>query len=160
MDNINLKKMLFSHQSIQRLPVPKLHLQETGFTYKYTKTIRNIVTNYNNTVKNPTWNQQCVCNQYETFIDPHYGHVITGDLNIFKDQPTRNLLKKGLNYRLPQKVNNDMLLNEYSNCLDNLVNILSDTTKTKKETFIPWKQNILDTIKIELERNLHNMKQT
>ena len=150
---------MFSHHSIQRLPVSKSHLQETGFTYKYTKTIRNIVTNYNNTVQNPNWNQQCICNKYETFIDPHYGHVITGDLNIFKDQPTRNLLKKGLNHRLPQKVNKDMLLNEYSNCLDNLINILSDTTKTKKETFIIWKQNIMDTIKIELERNLHNMKQ-
>ena len=136
---------------MQRLLVPQLHLQQTGLTYKYTRTVRNIVTNYNNTVQNPDLNQQCVCNQYDTFIDPHYGHVLTGDLNIFKDQQTRNLLKKRLNYRLPQKVNKDLLVTEYSNCVET-------TTKTKKELFKAWKQNVLITINHELDSNLRNMK--
>ena len=160
MNHINLKKVLLSNQNTQRLPIPQLYLKQIGISYKYTKPIRNMVTNYNETVQNPDWNQQCICNQYENFIDPHYGHVLTGDLNIFQDKATRTLLKKGLNYRLPQKVNREMLLTEYSNCIENLVHVLSDTTKTKKELFMPWKENVLVMLTHELDTHVLHLTNT
>lgn len=145
MDNIIIKKFLFSQQSIQRLPVPIHHLHNIGFTYKYTKTIRNIVTNYNYTVKNPDWNQQCICNQFDQrFLDQHFGHIITGNLEIIEDIQTRRLLEKGLNYRLPQKTSKELLIKEYTTLIEEIIQTLSSTIK--KELFNPWKDFILHSI--------------
>ena len=103
MDKINIKNILLSQQSKERLPIPTHHIEQTGFTYKYTRTIRNIVTNYNETVKTPNWTVQCSCAQYNRkFLSQHCGHIVTGDLEILDDLPTRDLLRKGLNFRLPQ----------------------------------------------------------
>ena len=152
MDNINIKKILLSPQSTERLPIPTIHLQRTGFSYKYTKTIRNIVTNYNNTVESPDWNHQCVCEQYTSYIDPDHGHVVTGNLDIITDNATRKLLLKGLNFRLPQNVDKDTLMMEYNSCLNNLIDTLSSTTRTRKKLFNPWKDFILEQIQVELDK--------
>ena len=37
MDKINIKNILLSQQSKEHLPIPTHHIEQTGFTYKYTR---------------------------------------------------------------------------------------------------------------------------
>ena len=45
----------------------------------------------------------CNCKD-SPFIDKHHGHVMTGDLNIIKDQKLRTLVSKGPKYREPKSI--------------------------------------------------------
>ena len=61
MDKLKLKKLLLSNPSLERFPISKENIQQVGISYKYIKTIRNIVTNYNDTIKYPDWMLECKC---------------------------------------------------------------------------------------------------
>ena len=155
MDKIKFKSILISNSSIEKLPISKEHILKTGITYKYTNTIRNKVTNYNQTVKNPDWNVDCKCNGYTNYIDEHYQHVITGDLNIIEDIPTREILEKGLNYRLKQTINKDKTLTAYKDSIESLIVKLSINTNTPMELFSHWKEHILELVLSEVNRVTH-----
>ena len=152
MDKINIKNILLSQQSKERLPIPTHHIERTRFTYKHTRTIRNIVTNYNETVKTPNWTVQCYCAQYNRkFLSQHHGHIVTGDLEILDDLPTRDLLRKGLNFRLPHKTKKENLKTIYTTCIDELVIALSGSTNTNKNLFNPWRNQMLQSISQKID---------
>ena len=155
MDKIKFKSLLISNSSTERLPISKEHILKTGITYKYTNTIRNKITNYNQTVKNPDWNIECKCNRYADYIDEQNQHVITGDLNIIEDIPTREILEKGLNYRLKQTINKGKTLTAYTNCIESLIDKLSTTTNTPIELFSHWKEHILELVMSEVNRVIY-----
>ena len=125
MDKINLKKLITSKESIERFAMTKVNLEQTGVTFKYSKPIHNVVTNYNKTVINPDWNLECVCDLHQEFIDKHHGHVLTGNLDIIIDVSTQKILSKGLNYRLKQPINKKKSLTAYQNSLDVFLQKLS-----------------------------------
>ena len=130
MDKINLNKFIHSKNSYERFPVSKDHLDNTGVTFKYSKPIRNKITNYNHTVNNPKWDINCVCDKYSDFIDEHHGHVLTGNLDIIQDLPTKNVLKHGLNYRLKQPINREKALSTFKKSINAFIDDLSVSTKT------------------------------
>ena len=48
---------------------------------------------------------KCYCNKYgHSFINNHYGHIITGDLNIVSNERLRQLISKGPKYREPKQI--------------------------------------------------------
>ena len=103
-NHINFNDILHSADSCNSFPGKKQDILQTGTTYKYSP-IRFKVTNYKNSVNNINWNTKCFCAEYEQFRDAHYGHVITGNLNIIKNHDIKELLKKGLNFRIKQPYN-------------------------------------------------------
>ena len=54
--------------------------------------------------------------QNSIFKNDHYGHVITGNLEIIENTMLRNIFKKGPKYRLPQRINwsEDKRYNKFS----------------------------------------------
>ena len=80
---------------IKVFPGSREHLINTGVTFKYSNTIRSKVTNK----VAVTEDIQCACKDYQEFIDDYHGHIITGNLNIIKNEDVKRILIKGLNYR-------------------------------------------------------------
>ncbi len=71
-------------------------------SYKYTKTIRNNIINYNEALKEykekGDFDYQCDCSESIFCYTPH-GHVMTGDLNIIGNEKLRSLVLKGPKFR-------------------------------------------------------------
>ena len=151
MDKVNLNKILHSKNSYERFPVNKEHLETTGITFKYSSTIRHKITNYNKTVNNPDWTSTCVCDNYPAFIDEHHGHVLTGNLDIIEDTQTKNILEKGLNYRLKQPINKTKALSKFRRSINAFIEKISTTTKTPIIMFNTWKQYILELVATRLD---------
>ena len=102
LEQVNIGKIIHSSQSSNLFPANKEYLINTGVSYSYSNTIRSKVTNYKETVTSVNNNIQCVCNNYQEFVDDHHGHVITGNLDIIVNEEVKELLKKGLNFREKQ----------------------------------------------------------
>ena len=93
---------------------------------------------------------QCYTNEY---VDPHYKHVITGNLKALKCTEIENLLAKGVSYRLPN--NNDI-----DSCLDSLRTTLENyceqfIPKYMMKEFQPWITKILETSNKNLKDKEH-----
>ena len=75
--------------------------------FKYEKSIRADVTNYKEHIlsNEPISNVNCFCSHYSDFIDPSVGHVITGNVDIVKNNKLRKLFKKGYTYIEPVYIN-------------------------------------------------------
>lgn len=152
MDKINLNKLIHSKNSYERFPVSKDHLENTGITFKYSKPIRNKITNYNHIVNNPKWDINCVCDKYSDFIDENHGHVLTGNLDIIQDIPTKIILKQGLNYRLKQPINREKALSTFKKSISAFIDDLSASTKTPIELFNTWKEYVTEGISMQLNQ--------
>ena len=73
--------------------------------FKYTKNIGSKILNYNKTLKNTgtmSYNDilimNCECSD-SPFKHDTFGHIITGDLNIIREQELRHLISHGTKYR-------------------------------------------------------------
>ena len=48
---------------------------------------------------------KCCCNKYDNFfINNHYGHIITGNLNIVNNERIRRLISKSPMYQEPKQI--------------------------------------------------------
>ena len=121
LDKINLNKIL-NNNKIRTLISSNSKIKYIPFrvTYIYSPPVCTKIFNYNYTLKNLTnshikeiMSQDCVCSlpHYENYINPHYGHIISGDLSIINDTMIRNILSKGTKYCVQQHVNKDTILN-------------------------------------------------
>ena len=55
-------------------------------------------------IKDPT-SIKCCCNKYyNSFINNHYGHILTGNPNIVNNERLRQLISDGPKYREPKKI--------------------------------------------------------
>ena len=55
------------------------------------------MTNYKVAVSKDNGNIQCFCKDYQEFIDDY--HIITGNLNIIKNEDVKGILIKGDSWR-------------------------------------------------------------
>ena len=120
-------------------PACKDYIFHPGTTYKYSNTIRSKVTNYIKTANNINWNTQCFCQNYQEFIDPHHGHIITGNINIIKNNDIKNLLANGLGFREKKPDNTDKAYSSVQSTIDKFIYKISQSSK-----FSAWKKQILD----------------
>ena len=79
-----------------------------------TPTISRKIFNYKQVIKEiitKDWqfgnSNTCECKTSE-FSHPYHKHILTGDLRFIKNNHLRDLLKKGPNYREPERVNWDI----------------------------------------------------
>ena len=152
-EEINLNKVIKSRDSLDRFPGDKEYLLKTGTSYKYSKTIRNSVTNYSKVAKNIEIPAQCKCMDYVQYVDSHLGHVITGNMEIINNIEIRNLLYKGLNFREKQPHNIQKAQASVQSGIDKFIDDCSVTLKINKQMFSSWKKFILQRVLDDLKKN-------
>lgn len=78
-------------------------------TYKYSVTLRQRTFNYNNFAEylSSNDNLHCFCNDplYSQYVNSTHGHIITGNLNIVRNDSLRLLMNYGTMFRIPSKYN-------------------------------------------------------
>ena len=108
-----MSSILHEDEVIDSLPDSLRTDEVPSVVYRLTKTIRNTIFNYKQTVADintddsdtfGTGLSSCSC-ENSPFVDANHGHIVTGDLRIIENSVLRKLLCKGPNYREPQAVN-------------------------------------------------------
>ena len=75
---------------------------------------------------------KCCCNKYDnSFINNHYVHIITGNLDIVNNERLCKLISKGPKHREPKKIVSRILVKKYELTL---INSLREHQKTKAST--------------------------
>jgi hypothetical protein len=122
-------------------------------TYKYTRSIRNDVFNYNDILANKSieeWEAEehhCECDSmYKEFKDQHHKHVITGNLNIIQNKSLRKIFQKGPNYRERNSINFSKARKEIEEGLANYAKKWSNKRGVVPETFNEWKVTVMKKV--------------
>ena len=76
-------------------------------------------------------------------VDDHFGHIITGNLNI-KNEDVKRLFIKGLNFREKQPLNVDKAYASIQSAIDSYI---SNALKIAIHLFSPWKSFVLNKVK-------------
>ena len=152
-EEINLNKIIKSQDSLDKFPGDKEYILNTGTSYKYSKSIRNMVTNYSNVAKNVDIPSHCICMDYLEYVDIHHGHVISGNINLIDNIEVRGLLDKGLNFREKQPHNLTRAQSSVQSGIDKFIEDCSVTLKINIKMFSPWKKFILQKVKDILSNN-------
>jgi hypothetical protein len=106
MENIKISDAIRKSEEKWPLDVSKYKMQyhKPCVTYRYDQPIRNLVCNYNEFNRERRTIQPeklpCRCKDFPDFVDSHHGHIVTGNTQIVRSQPLRELFKKGIKYRV------------------------------------------------------------
>lgn len=134
-----------------------------SITYSYNFPNRAALCNYNKVLKNlnqntlqEKLNNDCCCKEYTKYIYPHYGHVLTGDLNIIQNEQLRNTFKKGAKFRNEVTINwdkNDQIITE---SLDTLIQWLSNRNKKPLHDYVNYKNRFLSIYRSRKRQLIRN----
>ena len=92
-------------------------------------------------LKDPTSIKYC-CNKYDnSFVNNHYGHIITGNLNIVNNERLRQLMLKGRKYQEPKQICFDEAREKIQTSIDQFIERISNEKSIHKNHFSDWKLN-------------------
>ena len=83
----------------------------------------------------------CTCSE-SVHSDPHYGHVVTGNLRIIENSKLRKLFSKGPNYRENETVNYQKCKSEIYKSLDECASKMAAKYSLEIEAFNSWKSKV------------------
>ena len=127
--------------------------------YSYLNPIRNEIFNYKDTIQNLDVtefienydNIECNCKS-SPFKDSFHGHIVTGDLNIVKDDNLKELLSKGPQFREPpSKTNFKKLKRDLKSQIKKFLEVWSSKYKVPVESFGEWKSNVFHLLGTRLK---------
>ena len=154
-DSLNITQ-LFNHLS-HEFPIKNINIVKS---YKYNIPFGRLIFNYNQVSKttDPSSStpidktQLCNCHStaLQPFINTHFGHVLTGNLDIITDPSLKLIMSYGTKYRLPSKNHPKSILNTLSLDLDKFIYKMSLTYSKPMEAFCVWKSKILSHVQLKL----------
>ena len=164
LDFINLSKLLRSPAAMASLP-PQIDKTEIPMIiYTLNQPIRSKIFNYNDFIKSLDLNEfvnnntsiKCSCKDFDSsFVNNHFGHIITGDLNIVDNLKLKNILFKGPKYREPVEINWREARDQIKLGLEEYLEKLSNEKGLDKSYFSEWITTVLTLVddKIALLKN-------
>lgn len=179
MDKLNIQR-IFNNTEIRKYL--RNNLQNTQpprarIIYKYNTTFSTLLFNYNKVLQKLTYNDMleiinnpCKCNKNDIYYYKPLGHVLTGDVNIIRNDKIRKLMDYGCKYRMTERTYSKEIKNEIIKGQKDYINILTKKyklnnnhannlgkifKKLNKEKIIPKLHNI-NKYAIELNRDDYN----
>ena len=155
---INLPRILHPKDVFQSLPFTSNTKKKKlipSINYSYVPPIRSKILNYCKVLKEfniedgpmfPT----CNC-EYSEFKDPYHNHVITGNLNIVKNQRLRELLSKGCGHRENTVINWKKVKKEVFESLIKLTNEYSKKLCISKSHFDNFGWKVMEHVKRQIK---------
>ena len=143
--DIHLERIFRDKDVKKCVPQNAIH-KRPSLLYSYLPTIRNKVLNYKTEIQNlnvdeflSRWDEnECNCVNSK-FKDDHYGHIITGNLEIVENLDLRSILKEGPNFRItPRKTDFNQLLTKLKNDVNSGVEKWSILESIPTQAFVPW----------------------
>jgi len=155
LDFINLPQILRSKNIKNNSPLLMEETDVPMVVYSLSQTIRSKVFNYKKFVSNldldlfsrNTKSIPCHCREYDKiFIDPNCKHVLTGNLNIIKNNKLRKLFSKGPKYREPENIDWNLAKIVIEASLDSYIEHLASIKGVSPPYFDNWKHTVLENI--------------
>ena len=153
-EKVNIQSILHSVNDA----IPSSFSDRSAPTVLFTRTPRigTKIFNYKDVVKNlrpDTWcpdDHDCDCAN-SSFMDPHHGHIMTGNLNVVEHHKLRVLLSKGPTYREANKID----WNKVYACIETgvlkCVKNWCDKQKVDIRVLAEWKSRVLMEVKSKIK---------
>ncbi len=159
----NIVKLYFRDKGIEKIGLPKIlrdnyvqscipaHIQNKDppmICYKYKAPIAPKIFNYAQVCDEITTDLAsfpCSCER-SPFMDPHHKHVVTGDLNIVKNQKLRSLMMKGPNYREPEPENYDKNLKEIKTAIISYTKSWANKSQINEDELTSWQNAVFKAV--------------
>ena len=156
MDFINLAKLLRSNELASNMP-PVMQPEDIPMVvYSLSETTRSKILNYKKFVtkeldldafSKDSNSISCNCSNYSNdFIDPNRGHVLTGNLQIIKNNKLRKLISKGPKFREPCKIDWNIAKDIIREGVEDYLKTLKAVKKVDISFFENWKQTLFKMI--------------
>ena len=154
--DINLNSILNSRKAKNLLPDQLRRNTDIRIIFSYGKTIGQKILNYNQILKNTgqmsyedICNMQCSC-EHSPFKNDRFGHVITGDLNIIRNQDLRDVCAFGTKFRENPMLNPIKLCNEMRLEIDKFTVKIANKFRLPRNAFKEWKIHFYNNFKSKL----------
>ena len=164
-DFINIPKILRSKEVRDNLP-SNFNISDIPMVvYNLNPSIRSTLLSYKQFVlhlnideflKDPNSIKCCCCDKYDnSFINNHYGHIITGNLNIVNNERLRQLISKGLKYGELKQICFEKAREEIQTGIDQFIDKISNDKDIHKNHFLKWKSHVMSSVseKIRVLKN-------
>ena len=148
-DGLNIKALYNRRDLKDKLPAEVRRKGGLRIVYKYGRSIGSKILNYNQVLKDMqdmSYEEiealECNCAESE-LVNQHHGHIMTGDLQIIKDNDLRELCARGTKFReVPfldcQKIKNNIRTN-----VDSLISKMVSKYKISRGSLKVWKADFL-----------------
>ena len=170
LDFINISAILRNKDVINKIPIYFNDKEPPVIGYRFNKSIAGKLFNYRETLSEEGIDHFennrliCSCNN-SPFKDPNHGHVITGNLDIIKNETLKNLIKKGPKYRLPQRINWKEDRNIITTFLDAYIDKwitkerkMSEDNNVNESCLDSWKNKVVELIDRKIESGKHKLR--
>ena len=100
-----------------------------------------------------TTETQCGCETSE-FCDPYHGHIVTGNIDLIKDQTLKNLFDKGFKYIPHRHLDVRMMIKDLEQGLAEYTKKMAKLFKMDQMEFVPWYNMVKEMFTLNLEKHL------
>ena len=156
MGDVNVNSIMGGLNVKRSLPASIRDKIDIKVFYRYGRTIGGKILNYNDNLRNcgdlsyaDILNMQCDCDD-SPFKNEHFGHVITGNLEIVEDPSLRELCSFGTKFRENPILNIHSITEKFKNEVDSLVTKLSRKFRLSRGSFKEWKKLLLSNFRFKL----------
>jgi hypothetical protein len=101
----------------------------------------------------------CNCSKSE-FCDPHYGHIVTGNLKVIENRQLRELMCSGPGYREAQKIRWPAFLDDLKVSLKCCVDKWAEREKVDNQLLMEWYNNVIEDASKAVTRLSKKRKKT
>ena len=161
MDFINLPQIIRSKEAKDSMPSILNDDDIPMVVYSLSQPIRSRILNYKNFVSEldlDGFNEnkdsiKCHCSQYDNkFLNNDRKHILTGNLQIIKNNKLRKIFSKGPKYREPAKINFETARETIKSGIEDFIKSLSETKKKGIYIFEHWKFSLLELVDNKIEK--------
>ena len=163
MESANIPKVIY--ETIKSyIPNYQRNILNIRVTFKYTDPISTRILNYSKFLRNLSsqeinniLNTPCVCESIKDWVDPHHGHICTGDATLFSHLSIHKILKKGANFRLKHmNPNVEALSQEIAKSCTKLTNELCKKIDISEPVLEEMKTILRNNMTNAIKRRLNN----
>ena len=156
-DNINIDSILKQSELTSKLPQNLKNKLNIRKIFTFDKPTSSKILNYNKILRSTgtlsyldITNMTCDCIN-STFINTHFGHIITGDLQIIKNPDLRKLCNFGTKFRDNPIFNISKIKNQFKTDIEKLIRKISKKFKITISSLKRWKTYFLKAFNASLQ---------
>ena len=99
------------------------------------------------------------CNKYDnSFINNHYGHIITGNLKIVNNERLRQLISKGPKYREPKQISFEEAREGIQTGIEQFIERILNNKGIHKNHISEWKSHVMASVKGKIQTLKNKIK--
>ena len=148
-DDINIESILNNPTLVKTLPSDLKNKLKIRKIFKFESPVSQKILNYNKILKSTgnlshsdILSMTCECAS-SPFRNDHFGHIISGDLNIIQEPGLRKICSFGTKFRDVPRLNPSKIKNQFCNNLKTLIGKISRKYKIPTSALKNWRKTML-----------------